>query len=89
MAQGERMLATIGRILLSLIFIGAGLSKIAASSVQLAGPVLAAAGGVVFLGEQLTLRLLLASMLVLGGLGLVLIARPDGLTAPAVASSRR
>jgi putative oxidoreductase len=29
MAQGERMLATIGRILLSLIFIGAGLSKIA------------------------------------------------------------
>ena len=66
-----------------------GLSKIAASIVQLAVPVLAAAGGVIFLREQLTLRLLLASLLVLGGLGLALLARPGGITAPAVASSRR
>lgn len=48
----------------------AGLSKVAAAIVQLAVPVLAAAGGIVLLGEQITLRFLLASVLVLGGIAL-------------------
>jgi drug/metabolite transporter (DMT)-like permease len=34
-------------------------------------PVLAAAGGILFLGEAITLRLVLASVAVLGGIGLV------------------
>lgn len=41
-----------------------------ASVVQLLVPVLAALGGVVFLSEQLSVRLLLASMLILGGVAL-------------------
>ena len=56
----------------------AGLSKITASVVQLAVPILAAAGGIVFLGEQVTLRLLVAGLLVLGGISLVLLAHPGG-----------
>ena len=43
-----------------------------AATVQLSVPLLAAAGGVVFLGEILTLRLLLASVAVLGGIGLII-----------------
>ena len=66
-----------------------GLSKITASVVQLAVPILAAAGGIAFLGEQVTFRLLLASLLVLGGISLVLLARPGGLTASAIASDQR
>jgi drug/metabolite transporter (DMT)-like permease len=67
----------------------AGLSKIAASIVQLAVPILAAAGGIAILGEQVTLRLLLASLLVLGGISLVLVTRPGGLTTPAIGSDQR
>ncbi|MEO8635716.1 MAG: DMT family transporter [Gemmatimonadales bacterium] len=52
----------------------AGLSKVSASIVQLAVPILAAAGGIVFLGERVSLRLLLASVLVLGGIGLGILA---------------
>jgi drug/metabolite transporter (DMT)-like permease len=52
----------------------AGLSKLSAAIVQLAVPLLAAGGGIVFLGEQVTLRFLLASVLVLGGVGLGLVA---------------
>lgn len=52
----------------------AGLSKITASVVQLAVPILAAAGGVAFLGERITFRLLLGGLLVLGGISLVLLA---------------
>ena len=51
-----------------------GLSKLSAAIVQLAVPVLAAAGGIVFLGEHATLRFLLASVLVLGGVALGLVA---------------
>ncbi len=43
-----------------------------AATVQLSVPVLAALGGVVFVGEPLTLRLLLASAAILGGMALVL-----------------
>jgi drug/metabolite transporter (DMT)-like permease len=51
-----------------------GLSKLSAAIVQMAVPILAAAGGIAFLGEHLTLRLLVASVLVLGGVGLGLVA---------------
>jgi drug/metabolite transporter (DMT)-like permease len=46
-----------------------------AATVQLSVPVLAAAGGIVFLGEQLTLRFILASAAVLGGIALVILER--------------
>ena len=67
----------------------AGLSRVVASIVQLAVPILAAAGGIAFLGEQVTFRLLLASMLVLGGIGLVLLAHPGDPAAGAIAPDRR
>jgi drug/metabolite transporter (DMT)-like permease len=66
----------------------AGLSKVVASIVQLAVPILAAAGGVVLLGERITLRLLLASLLVLGGIGLSLLARPAALPTEATVPER-
>jgi drug/metabolite transporter (DMT)-like permease len=47
----------------------------AAATVQLSVPVLAAAGGIVFLGEAITLRLTLASIAVLGGIALVILER--------------
>jgi drug/metabolite transporter (DMT)-like permease len=48
------------------------LSATRAASVQLAVPVLAAAGGVLFLSERITPRLILAAILILGGVGLAL-----------------
>lgn len=54
-----------------------------AATVQLAVPVLAAAGGVVFLGETPTLRLLVAAIAVLGGIAMVVV--PDR---PAPAAAR-
>jgi drug/metabolite transporter (DMT)-like permease len=47
----------------------------AAATVQLSVPVLAAAGGIIFLGEAITLRLALASIAVLGGIALVIMER--------------
>jgi drug/metabolite transporter (DMT)-like permease len=44
-----------------------------AATVQLSVPILAAAGGVFFLGEPLTLRLLVASIAILGGIALVIL----------------
>lgn len=46
-----------------------------AATVQLSVPVIAAAGGIAFLGESLSLRLVLASIAILGGIGLVLAER--------------
>jgi drug/metabolite transporter (DMT)-like permease len=46
-----------------------------AGTVQLSVPVLAAGGGILLLGEPLTLRYLLASIAVLGGITLVVIGR--------------
>jgi drug/metabolite transporter (DMT)-like permease len=43
-----------------------------AATVQLSVPVIAAVGGILFLGEALTLRLVLASAAILGGIGLVI-----------------
>jgi drug/metabolite transporter (DMT)-like permease len=48
-----------------------------AATVQLSVPVLAAAGGIIFLGEQLTLRFAFASIAVLGGIALVILERRD------------
>ena len=57
------------------------LKAASAATVQLSVPVLAAAGGILFLGEPLTLRYLFASVAVLGGIALVVLeknrARPD------------
>ncbi|PYK78840.1 MAG: EamA family transporter [Verrucomicrobia bacterium] len=55
-----------------------GLKATTAATVQLSVPVLAAVGGILFLGESITLRLLLASLLILGGIGLVIVQRPSG-----------
>jgi drug/metabolite transporter (DMT)-like permease len=46
-----------------------------AATVQLSVPVLAAAGGIAFLGEPITLRFALASIAVLGGIALVIFER--------------
>jgi len=49
-----------------------------AATVQLSVPVLAAAGGIAFLGEPITLRFALASIAVLGGIALVIFERRAG-----------
>lgn len=46
-----------------------------AATVQLSVPALAALGGILFLGEHLSLRLLLASVAILGGIVLVIVER--------------
>lgn len=46
-----------------------------ASLVQLLVPVLAAFGGVLFLAEQISLRLIIASLLILGGVSLAIVKR--------------
>ncbi|AEG01367.1 DMT family transporter [Methylomonas methanica] len=46
-----------------------------AATVQLCVPVLAAVGGIAFLGEPITLRLALASFAILGGIALVILDR--------------
>lgn len=46
-----------------------------AATVQLSVPVIAALGGVLFLGEPLSLRLVLASLAILGGIALVILAK--------------
>lgn len=51
-----------------------GLTRTSAAFVQLTVPAIAAAGGVVFIGEQLTGRLLLSSIGILGGVALALFA---------------
>lgn len=47
-----------------------------AATVQLSVPVIAAVGGIVFLAEPLSLRLVLASIAILGGIALVIRAKP-------------
>jgi len=46
-----------------------------AATVQLSVPVIAALGGIVFLGETITLRLVLASAAILGGIALVILKK--------------
>ena len=52
-----------------------GLTAMRASVVQLAVPVVAAIGGVLLLSETITLRLLLSTVLVLGGIAMAIVAR--------------
>ncbi|MEO8808297.1 MAG: DMT family transporter [Burkholderiaceae bacterium] len=56
----------------------AGLKATSAATVQLSVPVLAALGGALFLGETVTLRLVIASAAILGGIALVLVRRDPG-----------
>jgi drug/metabolite transporter (DMT)-like permease len=51
-----------------------GLTSTQAATVQLAVPVIAGLGGVVLLDETLTLRLVLAAVMILGGIALALAA---------------
>ena len=51
-----------------------GLKATSAATVQLSVPVLAATGGILLLGESITLRYVLASVAVLGGIALVVVA---------------
>jgi drug/metabolite transporter (DMT)-like permease len=51
------------------------LSATRAASVQLTVPVIAALGGLVFLGEAVSLRLAVSAVLILGGVGLTLAGR--------------
>jgi drug/metabolite transporter (DMT)-like permease len=53
------------------------LKATSAATVQLSVPVLAAVGGIVFLGEALSLRLVLASAAILGGIALVILEKQD------------
>jgi drug/metabolite transporter (DMT)-like permease len=46
-----------------------------AATVQLSVPVIAALGGILFLGESLTLRLVLATVAILGGIALVILEK--------------
>ena len=55
-----------------------GLAATSAATVQLSVPVIAAMGGILWLGEPLTLRLLGASIAVLGGIALVVVRRQPG-----------
>jgi drug/metabolite transporter (DMT)-like permease len=55
-----------------------GLSSTGAATMQLSVPVIAAIGGVLLLGEPITLRLLGASIAVLGGIALVVIKPKAG-----------
>jgi drug/metabolite transporter (DMT)-like permease len=52
-----------------------GLKASGAATVQLSVPVLAAAGGIALLGEPITLRFVIASIAVLGGIALVIFER--------------
>ncbi len=59
-----------------------------AATVQLSVPVIAAVGGIIFLGESITLRLVLASLAILGGIALVILEKRiiDVARQPATAS---
>jgi drug/metabolite transporter (DMT)-like permease len=64
-----------------------------AATVQLAVPVIAAAGGVLLLAEPISARLILAAVLILGGVGLALLRtaprRPRPLQPPTHPSPER
>ena len=60
-----------------------------AATVQLSVPVIAALGGIVFLGEPITLRLSLASVAILGGIGLVILERQHANGAQYIAPADR
>ncbi len=57
-----------------------------AATVQLSVPVIAALGGIVILGESLTVRFVLASVAILGGIALVILSKRQPSDAQAVAA---
>jgi drug/metabolite transporter (DMT)-like permease len=60
-----------------------GLKTTSAATVQLSVPVITALGAIAFLGEAISLRLLLTSAAILGGIALVIIDKQTAATAPA------
>jgi drug/metabolite transporter (DMT)-like permease len=60
-----------------------------AATVQLSVPVIAALGGVVFLGEPITLRLLLSSLAILGGVALVILEKQHSKSVEQIAADDR
>jgi drug/metabolite transporter (DMT)-like permease len=76
-AEGALLAAVSGALASGLGYVAwyaalSGLSATRAASVQLTVPVLAAAGGVLFLSERITVRLIVAAILILGGVALAL-----------------
>jgi drug/metabolite transporter (DMT)-like permease len=76
-ARGARLAVASGALASGLGYVAwyaalSGLSATRAASVQLAVPVLAAVGGVLFLKERITLRLIVATILIFGGVALAL-----------------
>ncbi len=67
-----------------------GLKATSAATVQLSVPVIAAVGGIIFLNEPVTLRLLIAATAILGGIALVVVDnRPSRQTPnPSIQSGR-
>jgi len=57
-----------------------GLSATQAAVVQLTVPIIAAFGGVIFLSEQISLRLILSALLILGGILIVILGRYNFVT---------
>jgi drug/metabolite transporter (DMT)-like permease len=53
------------------------LTRTQAAIVQLSVPVIAAAGGIIFIGETLTWRLAISSILILAGLATAILARTE------------
>lgn len=64
-----------------------GLTATRAATVQLSVPVLAAVGGVIFMSENVSLRLLLAASVILGGVALTLTGRAQTVRAKTAARS--
>ena len=60
-----------------------------AATVQLSVPVIAALGGIVFLGEPITLRLALASVAILGGIALVILEKQHANSVQQIAPADR
>ena len=56
------------------------ISTVVASICQLAVPILAALGGILFLSESLSLRLVIASILIVGGIVVTIVYRKSGQT---------
>ena len=58
-----------------------------AATVQLSVPAIATLGGIVLLGEPITLRFILASIAILGGIALVILRNSPQQTAPQLAAA--
>jgi len=65
------------------------LKDTSAATVQLGVPVIAALGGIVFLAEPITLRLVLASVAILGGIALIILKKHHGNEAQQIAPADR